>query len=139
MKKKSLIILINKEIRQKYSARIHNKEAELALYDLFNAITDILSDRIDDIELFEDKALMFFSSGREIIRVNIGRHNMRVYIHPPAGALFKPDAKFDVEKINLWQSAFRKTSGKYCGMTFWVANRKHIEGARKIIEFIPKA
>jgi hypothetical protein len=41
---------------------------------------------------------MFFSAGREILRINIGRRDMRVYVHPPAGALFDFKAKFTVKK-----------------------------------------
>jgi hypothetical protein len=81
---------------------------------------------------------MFFSAGREILRINIGRRDMRVYVHPPAGALFDFKAKFTVEKINLWKSSFRKTSGKYRGMSFWVSKMNHLTGAKKIIDLIPK-
>jgi len=129
--------MVTAEIWAQYSARLQNEETAQVLHELFDLIVDTLGNRIDKIQLFEDKALMFFSAGREILRINIGRRNMRIYVHPPAGALFETKSRFEVEKISLWGSSFRKTSGKYCGISFWVSEMKHLIGAKEILNSIP--
>jgi hypothetical protein len=59
-------------------------------------------------------------------------------VHPEAGALFEPEARFDVEKFRFWEGSFRKTSGKYNALSFWISKRGHLPGARDIIGRIPK-
>ena len=117
--------------------RLKTDEARSVLRGFVDLIAETLSERIDKVDIFEDKAIIYFSGGREILRINIGRYNLRVYVHPPAGALFDPDVEFEVEKFNLWDSAFRKTSGKYCGMSFWLSRMEHLDGAVEILKQIP--
>ncbi|RKZ28238.1 hypothetical protein DRQ36_10725 [bacterium] len=137
MNPKNLNKLINDETWQRFRERLQTDEAAQVLERLVQYIIESLAARIDDIQVFEDKALMFFAGGKEIIRINIGRKELRVYIHPAAGALFEPEVDFDVGKFNLWDSSFRKTSGKYCGMSFWVSEMKDLPGVKKIIGHIP--
>jgi len=128
---------ISQNDKEAFLRRIGSPEAAEALFGLYNIISGLLGGRIDDVQIFEDKAIMFFDGKREIVRINIGKRSHRVYVHPPSGALFDSGEEFAVEKINLWPSAFRKTSGKFCGMSFWISNTKHLRGAREIIARIP--
>jgi len=131
--------LISNADKEAFSRRIGSPVLTETLLDFYGMIAERLGERIDRVEILEDKAIMLFDGEREIIRINVGKRNHRIYIHPPSGALFDPDDEFAVEKINLWPSAFRKTSGKFRGMSFWISRPEHLRGAREIIDRIPKS
>lgn len=83
------------------------------------------------------EGLSFFSGGKEFLTVNVCLRNLRIYVHPSAGAAFDPDADFDVERFRFWDSSYRKTAGKYVGMTVWVSEKKHLPAFKEIINQIP--
>jgi len=130
--------MVNEEVWQKCSERLKNEETVEVLHELSDYIVDTLSDRIDEIKIEDGKAISFFSQGREILTINITRKNLRIYIHPPAMAFFESKAKFDVEEFRFWEGSFRKSSGKYRGMSVWISEKKYLPGVKKTISNIPK-
>jgi hypothetical protein len=138
MNKESLRALISDDFWVGSRARLKNPETVTVLREVVDYIMATLLSRVDNITAHEGLALMFFSKKREIIRINVGIRDLRIYIHPPSGALFDPDVTFPVDRFNLWSSSFRKTLGKYAGMTAWVTEKKHLAGMKEIIDLIPK-
>lgn len=84
------------------------------------------------------EGLSFFSGGKEFLTVGVCLRNLRIYVHPAAGAFFDPGASFDVEKFRLWDSSYRKTTGMYVGMTVWVSEAEHLPAFKEIVKLIPK-
>lgn len=83
--------------------------------------------------------ISFFSGKREFLTINITRKDMRIYVHPPAGAYFDADDKFKVEKFRFRDGSFNKTTGKYRALSFWISDKKYLTAAGKIINMIPKS
>lgn len=135
---KSLKEMVIKEFWQECSERLKNKEVVEVLHKLFDYIVNTLSTRIDGIKTENGKAISFFSKGREFLTINITRKNLRIYIHPPAEAFFEPEAKFSVEEFRFWEGSFRKSSGKYRGMSVWISEKKYLQGVKEIINQIPR-
>ena len=129
---KSLKRIINKDIWDSCSARLKDDETTDILRDLLDYLLNTLSDRIDDIKSGDGKAISFFSESREFLTINITRTGFRIYIHPAAKVFFAPKSKFKVEKFRFWDASFQKTSGKYRGMSVWIADKKYLPGVKKI-------
>ncbi|MCP4228945.1 MAG: hypothetical protein GY771_02195 [bacterium] len=111
---------------------------ELA-HELDEYIIETLGERIDDVqERGKAEGIAYISRGREILLINIGLRFLRIYVHPAAGVAFAPDEVFEVERFNFWESSFRKTTGKYVGMTVWVSEREHMAGMKGIINRISR-
>jgi hypothetical protein len=98
-----------------------------------------LAGRLDEIRTEDGKAISFISAGREILTINVTRKDLRVYIHPPAKALFAPEMHPKVERFRFWEASYQKSSGKYRAMSFWIADPKYLRGAADIIDYIPTA
>lgn len=135
---KSLKELVSEEVWQKCSERLKNEEPVAVLKELFDYIVDTLAKRIDNIKSEDGKAISFFSQGKEILTINVTRKNLRIYIHPPAMAFFDPKAKFRVEKFRFWEGSYRKSSGKYRGMSVWISEKEYLQGVKEIINQIPR-
>jgi len=106
--------------------------------ELHNYILDTLKERIDEVqERGKAEGMAYISEGREILLINIGMRFLRIYVHPAAGAAFDPDETFAVERFRFWDSSFRKTTGKYVGMTVWVSETEHIKTMKEIVNRIP--
>ena len=138
MKAESLKDVVSKEVWQQCSLRPKEEETVEVLHKLFDCIVDTMADRINEIKADDGKAISFFSEGREFLTINVTRKDLRIYIHPKAGAFFDPKAKFDVEKFRFWDGSFHKASGKYKAMSVWISEKKYIPGVKKILDFIPK-
>ena len=111
----------------------------VVLTEVCDYVVNTLSKRIDKVEeRGKGEGLSFFSDGKEFLTVNVCLRNLRVYVHPSAGAAFNPDADFDVEKFRFWDSSYRKTTGKYVGMTVWVSEGDHLRAFKEIVKLIPK-
>lgn len=136
---KSLKRIIDKDIWNLCAPKLKDEQTADILRDLLDHIVDNLSDRIDNIECPDGKAISFFSAGREFLTINIMRVGFRIYIHPAANVFFDPKSKFKVGKFRFWDASFQKTSGKYRGMSVWIENKKYLPGVRKIIDEIPKS
>ncbi|MCK4321254.1 hypothetical protein KAX08_01905 [candidate division WOR-3 bacterium] len=135
---KSLKELVSEKFWQECSERLKNKEVVEVLHKLFDYIVNTLSTRIDGIKTEDGKAISFFSQGREFLTINVTRKNLRIYIHPPAGAFFEPEAKFGVEEFRFCEGSFRKSTGKYKGLSVWISEKKYLPGVKEIINHIPK-
>lgn len=135
---KSLKELVSEKFWQECSKKLKNEKTVVVLHELFDYIVDILIKRLDDIKTEDGKAISFFSKEREFLTINVTRKNLRIYIHPPAGAFFEPEAKFGVEEFRFWEGSFRKSSGKYRGMSVWISEKKYLPGVKEIINHIPK-
>jgi len=133
-----LAVLVGEAFWRESSERLPSAEAAGALRELFDHVVDVLGARIDDVKVEDGKALSFYSAGREFLTVNVGRKNLRVYVHPAAGAFFEPDETFAVEKFRFWDGSYHKTSGKYRAISFWISSPDHVRGAKAIIGRIPK-
>lgn len=120
------------------SARSRNPAAISALHRLFDLIIEMLADRIDDVKVDNGKAISFFSGGREILTINVTRKDLRIYIHPAAGALFDPKMRPRVERFRFWEGSCQKSSGMYRAMSFWISDVKYLRGAREILRGIQK-
>jgi hypothetical protein len=108
------------------------------LREVCDYVVNALPERVDKVEeRGKGEGLSFFSGGKEFLTVNVCLRNLRVYVHPPAGAAFDPDADFDVEKFRFWDSSYRKTTGKYVGMTAWVSEERQLPAFKEIIKQIP--
>jgi len=135
----NLHVLVTKENWQHCYKRLKKKQTIEVLQPLFNHIVDTLTSRIDDIKVDNGRAISFYSDGREFLTINITRYNLRIYIHPPARALFDPDEKFQVEKFNFWESSYQKRSGKYRALSVWISEKEYFQAVNDIIDLIPKA
>ncbi len=138
MDKRSLKRAVGAEFWRESSARLPNDETSEVLSELVAHVADGWARRVDGVKTVGGEGVIFLSRGRPFLTVNVCRKNLRVYVHPEAGALFEPKAKFDVEKFRFWEGSFRKTSGKYNALSFWVSKRGHLAGARKILAYVPK-
>jgi hypothetical protein len=129
---------ISEEFWEKCLARPKKEGVAAVLTKVCDYAVNTLSERIDKVEeRGKGEGLSFFSGGKEFLTVNVCLRNLRVYVHPPAGAAFDPDAEFDVEKFRFWDSSYRKTTGKYVGMTVWVSEEKHLSAFGEIVNQIP--
>ena len=138
MDKRSLKRAIGQEFWRESASRLPDDEAAEVLRELVEHIAQGWARRVDGVKTVGGEGVIFNSRGRPFLTVNVCRKNLRVYVHPEAGALVEPEAKFDVEKFRFWEGSFRKTSGKYNAMSFWISERKHIPGAREILSRVPK-
>lgn len=138
MDKRSLNRTIGQEFWRESSSRLPSAEAAEVLRELVACVIDGWARRVDEVKTVGGEGVIFLSRGRPFLTVNVCRKNLRVYVHPEAGALFEAKATFDVEKFRFWEGSYRKTSGKYNALSFWISERKHIPGARKILSRVPK-
>jgi len=138
MDKRSLKRAVGAEFWRGSSDRLPGEEAAEVLRELVAYVVDGWARRVDEVKTVGGEGVIFLSRGRPFLTVNVGRKNLRVYVHPPAGALFGPDETFAVEKFRFWEGSYRKTSAKYNALSFWISERKHLAGAREIISRIPK-
>jgi hypothetical protein len=130
--------LVGEAFWRKSAERLPSAEAAAALRELFDHVVDVLAARIDDVKTEDGKALSFYSAGREFLTFNVTRTGLRVYVHPPAGALFEPEATFAVEKFRFWEASFQKRTGKYRAMSFWISTPEHVRGAKAVIGRVPE-
>ena len=136
---KNITDFISEEFWRKCLARPKKEGVAEVLREVCDYVVNALSERVDKVEeRGKGEGLAFFAEGREILLINNGIKFLRIYVHPPAGAAFDPDADFDVEKFRFWDSSYRKTTGKYVGMTVWVSEKKHLPGVKEVINSIPK-
>jgi hypothetical protein len=138
MDKRSLKRSIGEEFWRESGSRLPSAEAAEVLRELVACVVDGWARRVDDVKTVGGEGVIFNSRGRPFLTINVCRKNLRVYVHPEAGALVEPEAKFDVEKFRFWEGSFRKTSGKFNALSFWVSERKHLPGAREILNRVPK-
>jgi hypothetical protein len=129
--------LVSEDAWRRFSAKTQAAELDEVLHRLFDDILIALGKRIDDIKIEDGRSISFFAGGREILTINVGRRELRVYVHPPAGAAFDAEARFEVGRYRLWEGSFRKASGKYHGMSAWVSKTKHLAAMKRIIDHIP--
>jgi len=127
---------IDEQTWEQFSAKLSNAEAMSVLRELVNYINDRLRSRIDQVKTSKD-TIAFFSKGKEFLTINVTRTGLRIYFHPPAGALFSKDEKYSVEKVSIWEGSFQKASGKYRAMTAWVSKEEHLPGIKALIDRIP--
>jgi len=139
MDKKSVKRAIGEEFWRESAKRLPSAEAAEALRDLVAHVVDGWARRVDEVKTVGGEGVIFNSRGRPFLTINVCRKNLRVYVHPEAGALFEPEATFDVEKFRFWEGSFRKTSGKYNAMSFWISEPRHLPGARDVLAYVPKA
>ena len=139
MNAESLRNRVSEEFWQESSNRLQSAETVEVLRELFDYAVDSLAPRIDDIKAEDGRAICFFSSGREILTINVTRKDLRIYIHPPAGAFFDPEEDFDVERFSLWKGSFQKKSGKFRAMSVWISEKKYSPGVKELIRRIPKS
>jgi len=131
--------LLGDDFWAKALARPKKEGVTDVLVATYDYILDKLGKRIDDIqERGEGEGIAFFAEGREILLINVGIKFLRIYVHPTAGAAFDPEDDFAVERFRFWDSAYRKTTGKYVGMTFWISEAAHLEGMKQVIDRIPQ-
>lgn len=115
---------ILQEVRERFSDKISD-DSEEVLWETLSLIGEVLSSVIDDVEYVEECAC-YFREGKELVRVNVCKQNLRIYIHTPAGVAVGEDEEFEVERFNLWKSSYRKGDGKYHGLTVWVSESGHL-------------
>jgi hypothetical protein len=138
MDKRSLNRAIGQEFWRESSGRLPSEEEAEVLRELVACIVRGWARRVDEVKTVGGEGVIFLSRGRPLLTVNVCRKNLRVYVHPEAGALFEAEATFDVEKFRFWEGSYRKTSGKYNAMSFWISKREHLPGARDILAYVPK-
>jgi hypothetical protein len=138
MDKRSLRRAIGAEFWRESSGRLPSAEAAEVLRELVAHVVDGWARRVDGVKTVGGEGVIFNSRGRPFLTVNVCRKDLRVYVHPEAGALFEPEAEFDVEKFRFWEGSFRKTSGKFNALSFWISKRGHLAGARDILAYVPK-
>ena len=139
MERESLKQMISQDAWQQFGSRLKTEDTMQVLQALFDYVTKVLSDRIDEIRPDDGRAISFFCEKREFLTINVTRKDLRVYVHPKAGAYFDPKAKFGVEKFRFWDTSFQKASGKYRALSFWISEKKCLSAAKKIIDAIPRA
>ena len=130
--------MIPGDMWQQFGSRLKTEGTMQVLHALFDYVTKGLADRIDEIRPDDGRAISFFCQGREFLTINVTRKDLRVYVHPKAGAHFDPEAKFGVEKFRFWDTSFHKASGKYRALSFWISEKKYLSAAKKIIDTIPR-
>jgi hypothetical protein len=139
MAKKTITDYVSEEFWQKCLSRPKKEGMGPVLAEVCGHIVNTLSERIDKVEeRGKGEALSFFSGGKEFLTVNVCLRNLRVYIHPSSGASFDPESDFDVEKFRFWDGSYRKTTGKYVGMTVWVSEAEHLPAFEEAIKLVPK-
>jgi hypothetical protein len=138
MDKRSLKRAVGAEFWRESSTRLPSGEAAEVLRELVAYVVEGWARRVDEVKTVGGEGVIFLSQGRPFLTVNVGRKNLRVYVHPPAGALFEPEATFDVEKFRFWEGSYRKTTAKHNALSFWISKREHLPGAWEIIGRIPK-
>jgi hypothetical protein len=138
MDKRSLNRAIGQEFRRESSSRLPDEEAAEVLRELVACVIDGWARRVDEVKTVGGEGVIFLSRGRPFLTVNVCRKSLRVYVHPAAGALFEAGATFGVEKFRFWEGSYRKTSGKYNALSFWISKREHLPGAREILACVPK-
>ena len=138
MKSESLRQMIPGGTWQQFASRLKTENTMQVLQALFDYINKTLAKRIDELKTDESRAISFFCQGREFLTINVTRNDLRVYVHPKAGAYFDPKAKFGVEKFRFWDTSLHKASGKYRALSFWISEKKYLAGAKKIIDAIPR-
>lgn len=131
-----MIVGIDEQAWERFSAKLKNAEAMDVLRELAGCVNHRLGSRIEDVTTSEG-GVSFISKGREFLTINVTRKGLRVYFHPPAGALFSKDEEFSVERTSIWESSFQKASGMYRAMTVWVSKKEHIPGIKMLIDRIP--
>jgi len=137
MDAESLKSLVSEKMWQQTSSRLKSAETIEVMRELFDYAVDRFAPRLDDIKVQDERAISFFSSGREILTINVTRKDLRIYIHPPAGAFFEPEQDFDVERFSLWKGSFQKKSGRYRAMSVWISEKKYLLAVKRIIDRIP--
>jgi hypothetical protein len=130
---------VSQEVWQQFGSRLKTEDTMQVLHGIFDYVTNVLSDRIDDLKADDGRAISFFCEKREFLTINVTRKDLRVYVHPKAGAYFDPKAKFGVEKFRFWDTSYHKASGKYRALSFWISEKKYLAAAEKIIDAIPRA
>ena len=130
---------VSQEVWQQFGSRLKTEDTLQVLHALFDYVVEVLADRIDEIRTDDAPAISFFCEKREFLTINVTRKDLRVYVHPKAGAHFDPKAKFGVEKFRFWDTSLHKASGKYRALSFWVSEKKYLSAAKKIIDAIPRA
>lgn len=138
MDAESLGSKVSEEFWEQSSNRLQDAEAAGVMRELFDHIVDNLAARLDDIKAQDGRTISFFSSGREILTINVTKVNLRIYIHPLAGAFFGPNEDFRVERFSLWEGSFQKKSGKYRGMSVWISERRYLSGVEALIGRVRK-
>jgi hypothetical protein len=138
MKSESLRQMIPGDTWQQFRSRLKAEDAMRVLRQLFDHVTKVLVDRIDEIKADDGRAISFFCEKREFLTINVTRKDLRVYVHPKAGAYFDPKAKFGVEKFRFWDTSYHKASGKYRALSFWISEKKYLSAAKKIIDALPR-
>jgi len=138
MDAESLKSLISEKVWQGTASRLKSEETVEVMRELFDYAVDRLAPRLDDIKVQDERAISFFSSGREILTINVTRKDLRIYIHSPAGAFFDPAEDFDVERFSLWKGSFQKKSGKYRAMSVWISEKSYLPAVKRLIDRIPK-
>jgi len=138
MVRESLKQMISQHAWRQFGSRLKTEDAMQVLHALFDYVIKVLADRIDEMKTDDDRAISFFCEKREFLTINVTRKDLRVYVHPKAGACFDPKAKFGVEKFRLWDTSYRKASGKYRALSFWISEKKYLPAAKKIIDAIPR-
>lgn len=130
-----------KEIDEKtwnqFKAKLSNPEAFNFIRRLIDFAKKTLEPHTEVMMVWKD-GVSFWASEREFLTFNITRQGLRIYIHPAAGLFWDPEITFKVEKFNFWKSSYRKTTGKYCGLTIWMTTDKHLEAVKTIITSIPQ-
>ena len=139
MRSESLREMLPEAAWQQFASRLKTESTVQVLHALFDYVIKVLADRIDEIKTDDGRAISFFSEKREFLTINVTRKDLRVYVHPKAGAYFDPKAKFGVEKFRFWDTSLHKASGKYRAMSFWISEKKYLSAAKKIIDLLPRA
>jgi hypothetical protein len=137
MRSESLKKMIPGDTWQQFGSRLKTEDTMQVLHALFDYVTKVLAERIDEIKTDDGRAISFFCEKREFLTINVTRKDLRVYVHPKAGACFDPKAKFGVEEFRFWDTSYHKASGKYRALSFWISEKKHLSAAKKIIDTIP--
>jgi hypothetical protein len=129
--------MIGEDLWQQYADRLGDTEAAEVLRGLFETVIERLAGRIDQVRDVDGKAIAFFSARREIVTINVMRRNLRLYVHPAAGAYFDGERKYGVQRISFWESSLHKKTGRFRGLSVWVSKRKFLRHLEKIIKEIP--
>jgi hypothetical protein len=137
MRSDKLKAMVTNQDWQDCAARLKSESTVDALHGLFDLIIDRLAGRLDEIKVADGRTISFMAEGREILTINVTRKDLRIYIHPPAKALFPPKMHPRVERFRFWDGSYQKTSGMYRGMSFWISDPRYLPGAGEIIDHIP--
>jgi len=133
---KSVNVVIDERMWKRYSAKLPNSKALNVFREVIDYITKKLKPRIDETDVWRE-GVAFFSGGKEFLTVEVTTKGLRIHIYPSAGALFKGQEKFSVERFNLWKSSYHKASGMYRAMTVWVSKEEHLSGIKTLLDRIP--